>query len=248
VTPARRVGKYTQVKLTVIGCSPAWPNPGGAHSGYLVEDVGVLLLDCGPGVLARLRTNGLRDVEAIVISHFHLDHWGDLVAWAWLSASSRGTAPRPALWLPPGGTAELAAFAARWGHPTMFDSAFELHEYDSGVPFAAAGFEIVAYAVEHYDFPAHGLRVQSRAGHVLAYSGDSSPCDGVRALAAGADLFLCEATLASGGSDASPRGHMAADEAIAASDGGRVLLTHRPAELPTPAGAARAVDGLSVDV
>ena len=39
------------VRLTVVGSSPAWPNPGGAQSGYLVEDGGGrLLLDCGPGV------------------------------------------------------------------------------------------------------------------------------------------------------------------------------------------------------
>src|SRR2546421_5408538 len=68
------VGQYRNVKLTVVGCSPAWPNPGGAQSGYLVETDGSrLLLDCGPGVLARLRE--LEDwprVDAIAITHFHL--------------------------------------------------------------------------------------------------------------------------------------------------------------------------------
>ncbi len=74
------------MKLTVVGCSPAWPNPGGAQSGYLLEGPGRLLLDCGPGVLARLRsngTNGWPEVDAIAITHFHLDHWGDLVPWVW---------------------------------------------------------------------------------------------------------------------------------------------------------------------
>src|SRR5438309_355405 len=42
-----------RVKVIVVGCSPAWPNPGGAQSGYLVEGDGRLLLDCGPGELAR---------------------------------------------------------------------------------------------------------------------------------------------------------------------------------------------------
>ena len=37
------------MKLTVIGCSPAWPNPGGAQSGYLVQGPpGRVLLDWGP--------------------------------------------------------------------------------------------------------------------------------------------------------------------------------------------------------
>ena len=72
------------MRVHVVGCSPAWPNPGGAQSGYLVEENGRrLLLDCGPGVLPRLRRlEGWPRIDAIVITHFHLDHWGDLVPWA----------------------------------------------------------------------------------------------------------------------------------------------------------------------
>src|SRR5215212_5439579 len=47
--------RLASMRLTVVGCSPAWPNSGGAQSGYMVEGPGKLLLDCGPGVLARLR-------------------------------------------------------------------------------------------------------------------------------------------------------------------------------------------------
>jgi ribonuclease BN (tRNA processing enzyme) len=97
------------VRVTVIGCSPAWPNPGAAQSGYLVEGEGRLLLDCGPGVLARLREReAWPAVDAIAISHMHLDHVADLVAWAWgvLMGPGRG-ARLPHLWLPPGGTPDL---------------------------------------------------------------------------------------------------------------------------------------------
>src|SRR5919202_2295863 len=65
------VGKYMEVQLTVIGSSPAWPNPGSAQSGYLVEGPGKLLLDCGPGVLGRLRErDGWPRVDAIVLTHW----------------------------------------------------------------------------------------------------------------------------------------------------------------------------------
>jgi ribonuclease BN (tRNA processing enzyme) len=79
------------VRLTVIGSSPAWPNPGSAHSGYLLQADGCrVLLDCGPGVLGRLRENAeWPDVDAIAITHFHLDHWGDLVPWALLTMPLR---------------------------------------------------------------------------------------------------------------------------------------------------------------
>lgn len=235
------------VQLTVIGCSPAWPNPGGAHSGYLVESNGKrLLLDCGPGVLARLRAQSLLPVDAVCITHFHLDHWGDLVPWAWLAAHRPEPPPRAALWLPPGGGDQLEAFAARFGSSGMFQPAFAACEYQPRSPFHAAGLTVEAVPVDHYRVTAFGFRVSGN-GRVLAYSGDSGPCPALSELAAGADLFLCEATLADGYDDSTPRGHLSPAEARAHASG-RVVLTHRPSELAAPDGIERATDGLRLDV
>src|ERR1041385_8932335 len=69
------IRQYRGVKLTVVGCSPAWPNPGGVQSGYLLDGPGRLLLDCGPGVLARLREHEpWPALDAIAVPHWHLDH------------------------------------------------------------------------------------------------------------------------------------------------------------------------------
>src|ERR671929_1611259 len=146
------VGQYRNVRLTVVGCSPAWPNPGGAQSGYLVETDGRrLLLDCGPGVLPRLRRQEpWPRLDAIVITHFHLDHWGDIVPWAFggLFGAGRELEP-PELWLPHGGRETLHGL-----DPVLYANAilelFEVHEYGEGTPFAAAGFELVAYRMLHY--------------------------------------------------------------------------------------------------
>jgi ribonuclease BN (tRNA processing enzyme) len=234
------------VRLTVIGSSPAWPNPGSAQSGYLVQGdgAGSLLLDCGPGVLGRLRENGPLAIDAIAITHFHLDHWGDLVPWAWLAAYGEA-GRRPELWLPPNGTEELATFASIWGNPHMFEQPFELREYEPGTPFEAAGFRIEARRVPHYTLAAHGFRVSDN-GRLLAYSGDSGPGEELTALAQNADLFLCEATLATPDRDGPPRGHLTAEEAESFADG-PILLTHRPVELPLD-GTQVATDGLVVDV
>ena len=234
------------VRLTVIGSSPAWPNPGSAQSGYLVEGAGRLLLDCGPGVLGRLREADLLAVDAVAITHFHLDHWGDLVPWCWLSAYGIEEVPRPELWLPPGGKGELERFAGLWGNDEMFERAFDLREFEPGVPFDAAGFRVEARAVDHYTLQAFGFRV-GHGGRTLAYSGDSGPGEGLAALARGVDLFLCEATLARAASEDEPRGHLDADEALAVADG-PILLTHRPVELPAPDGVPLARDGLVVEV
>jgi ribonuclease BN (tRNA processing enzyme) len=128
----------------------------------------------------------------------------------------------------------------------MFEDAFTVREFEPGVPFTTAGFEVEACRLPHYELGSHGFRV-THDGATLAYSGDSAPTDELAALARGADLFLCEATLADAAGDGLPRGHLSADEALAAADG-PVLLTHRPVELAPPDGVPVAHDGLVVQV
>jgi ribonuclease BN (tRNA processing enzyme) len=253
IFPVVTIGQYRAVKLTVVGCSPAWPNPGGAQSGYLVEAPGRLLLDCGPGVLSKLRARegGWPRLDAIVITHWHLDHWGDLVPWVWGTMFRGETAgPKPELWLPPEGRGRLAEFGAALGRAKMWPHAFELRDYAEDEPFEAAGMTVRPVRLPHYRLRTYGLRVEG-GGRTLAYSGDSGPSERLAELARDADLFLCEATLARGELDGEPRGHLSADEAqasFAASGASRLLLTHRPHELPLDAGLEQATDGLELEL
>jgi ribonuclease BN (tRNA processing enzyme) len=241
------------MKLTVGGCSPAWPNPGGAQSGYLLESHGKrLLLDCGPGVLARLREREpWPEVDAIALTHWHLDHWGDVVPWVWGRMFGPGVEAKKAeLWVPPGGIETLDSIGDRIGQPGMFSNAFELHEYVDAEPFETAGFEVTPERVLHYELLAFGFRAAAN-GTVLAYSGDSGPSDALPKLAADADLFLCEATLLAPNPEGGTRGHLASDEAVEAfeeSGAKRLLLTHRPHERPLDSSLQQVHDGMEVEV
>ena len=242
------------MRLTVIGSSPAWPNPGSAHSGYMLQANGKrVLLDCGPGVLGRLRESETwPQVDAIAITHWHLDHWGDLVPWVWgtFYLASNGPMPKPELWIQPGGAAYLTSLGERLGFPDMFERTFELFEYQPDTPFEVGKLTVTATRVPHYMLQTYAFRVESDS-HVLAYSGDSAPSRQLVRAARDADLFVCEATLLRGELDGEPRGHLALDEAIEAyeeSGAKRLLLTHRPCELPKPEGYELAYDGLELDV
>ena len=246
------VGKYMDVKLTVVGCSPAWPNPGGAQSGYLVEGPGRLLLDCGPGVLAKLREEDLWPrIDAIAITHWHLDHWGDLVPWVWGAMVGPGRkAERPELWVPPGGRTRLADFGTRLGWEDMFETVFQIQEYAENDPFAAAGLEVTAVELPHYTLQTFGLRV-SNGDRSFAFSGDSGPSRKLADLARDVDLFVCEATLERPEFDGAPRGHLAIEETLEAfheSGAKRLLVTHRPRELELDPSLELAHDGLTVEI
>jgi ribonuclease BN (tRNA processing enzyme) len=237
------------VRLTIVGSSPAWPNPGSAHAGYLVESGGRrLLVDCGPGVLARLREHEhWPSVEAIAITHAHLDHVGDLVPWLWgLRMGPGNDGPAPELWLPPGARTILEQLASG----ESLDEAFVVREYGEEQPFEAAGLSVVPVRMSHFDTVAFGLRVSDGTA-TIAFSGDTGPTDALVELARDADLLVCEATIADPPPDVAGRGHLSAGEASdAATRAGarRLLVTHRPVELPAPDGIAVAVDGLVVDL
>ena len=94
------------MRLTVLGRSPARPNPGEACAGYLVEGGGSrVLMDVGPGVVAQLlRRNTPDELDAVVISHMHTDHCLDLVTlrycYPWIDVAKK----RLLVIVPPGST------------------------------------------------------------------------------------------------------------------------------------------------
>jgi arylsulfatase len=132
----------------------------------------------------------------------------------------------------------------------MFERTFHLDEYKPDTPFQIGKLAVTPTRVPHYTLETYAFRVQSN-GAVLTYSGDSAPSDELVESARDADLFVCEATLLRGELDGEPRGHLSLDEAVdafEASGAKRLLVTHRPAELPTPDEFELAYDGLELEV
>jgi ribonuclease BN (tRNA processing enzyme) len=203
-------------------------------------------------VLAKLREREpWPNLEAIAVTHWHLDHWGDLVPWVWGSTLGPGQeTQKPELWVPPEGREMLSSIGGRLGQREMFEDAFELQEYTDGETFEAAGFEITPHRVLHYELLAFGFRASAN-GTVIGYSGDSGPSDALVDVARNADLFVCEATLLRPNPEGGKRGHLSAEEAnhaFEASGAKRLLLTHRPFERPLEDGYEQAYDGMQIEL
>ena len=91
------------MRLTILGGSAASPNAGMGCAGLLVlTDRTRLVLDLGPGTLQELRRHtDFRTLDAVIVSHMHVDHVLDLLALRHALAYN----PLPA----PGSGAGLAA-------------------------------------------------------------------------------------------------------------------------------------------
>jgi ribonuclease BN (tRNA processing enzyme) len=221
------------VRLTVIGSGPAAPQPDSPASGHLVQvDGTAVLLDCGYGVVGRLRsTMDPRMLTGVAIGHLHADHFLDLAALRYLHPWDGARDRRPAVWLPPGGRTRLAGLARMMSErATFFEEAFDLSEYRSDESFAIGALIVRPTPMQHY-VPAWALTVSDDTGVRIVYGGDTGPTDLLSQTARSADLLIAEATLGSVAEDEASRGHCTMDEAIgiAHRSGARhVLLTHYP--------------------
>jgi ribonuclease BN (tRNA processing enzyme) len=176
------------LRLTILGCAGSYPGPATACSGYLVQGGGVrVALDLGPGTLANLQCHiGLGDIDAVVLSHSHPDHWVDLSG---LMTAWRYTLGREGL--PVYGTAETRRRVS--GLMDELEPTITWHDVTDGDQVTVGDLRFDFAATIHY---VETLAVRVRAGDAsLAYSADTGPGWSFSAFPGDpVDLGLCEAT------------------------------------------------------
>lgn len=160
-----------------------------ACAGYLVEMNAPVLMDLGPGTLRNLARTGLdrRTIAAVLISHLHVDHYADLLPFLF----EQSFAPRGPLTVygPPGTAVAVDHLVS--SSPSL--SAPWLTVTEVRGPFDVAGARVTPFEVVHSKrLTSLAYRIERHG--VLAYSGDSEPCDALVEACRGADLALIEAT------------------------------------------------------
>ncbi|MFE7404904.1 MBL fold metallo-hydrolase [Isoptericola sp. NPDC057559] len=209
------------MRLVVVGSSGSVPGPDSPCSCYLVEDDGYrLLLDVGPGAFGALQAYAApHEIDAVVLSHAHGDHWEDLKHLAY-ARTHRPLYPDP---LPPVtvvGPPDLPEVVRQ------LPDVLAVQETTEGA-LRLGPFDLRLARVPHTD---HSFAV--RVGDALCYTGDSAPCVALEELAAGCEVLLAEASGFDDGREAVEDGawqHLTAGDAgrLSALSGSRLLvLTH----------------------
>lgn len=211
------------LSVTVLGCSGSYSAPGLACTGYLVESASTRVwLDAGPGTLANLQRHcSLTDVDAIVVTHEHPDHWLDL-AMAYVACRyflDRG--PMPVY-----GTAGTHALAVALAGGQDLAPTIDWRRITDGDSLVIGDQQ---WRFSRTDHPVETLapRVDS-GGRTFAFSADTGDEWSFAHLGEGIDLALCEATFLHADRVETSR-HLSAQQAGAmAADAGvrRLVLTH----------------------
>lgn len=218
--------------LTILGGSAAGPNPGQGCSGYLVSHRQTsVVLDLGPGTLPQLRWHtNFRELDAVVLSHLHLDHMLDVLALRFALAYNPVKAGQPLpLWVPPGGAAFFTRLARAFAAETPaaeYLSVFSIREYDPALPLQIGELTIEFHATAHF-VPCWAMRVSNGIDAPLFYSADTGPGARLAEFAAGSRVAVVEGTDPHG--EQRPRherGHLSPAEAgrLARDAGAEILV------------------------
>lgn len=233
------------LSITVLGCSGSYSAPGLACTGYLVEsDTTRVWLDAGPGTLANLqRHHQLTDIDAIVVTHEHPDHWLDL-AMAYI-ACRYFLDRRP---MPVYGTAGTQALAQALAGAHDLAPTIDWRVISDG-DSATIGDQ--QWRFSRTDHPVETLapRVDS-GGRTFAFSADTGDGWSFASLGEGIDLALCEATFLHEDL-VEPSPHLSALQAGAmAAEAGvkRLLLTHLAPGSDAPAFGHEATEAFGAPV
>ena len=206
------------LSVTVLGCDGSYPGPDGAGSGYLVRAAGVnVWVDAGPGTLANLQKHiSIEDIDAIVISHQHVDHWSDLEH---LAVASHYIIRRP----------DIPVYCITDVTDMMrIGPAAKSLVWNRITPESRVDIGPMTFTFSRTDHPVETLAIRvDCGGRSLGYSADSGPGWGLSELGPDLDLAFCEATFLADREGTLP--HMSArqaGESGRAAGVGRLVFTH----------------------
>ncbi len=193
--------------LRVLGSSDAFNGAGRCHAMYLLEaddpvvDRRRIAIDFGATGLYALHREQISacELDAVLITHLHGDHFGGL-PFLLLDGMYNDIRRAPLVIAGPRGlggrldTLFEALYVDVSQRPRPFET--RLSELIPGDVIDLAGVHVEAFAAAHMDPPEQPLclRVTLPSGRVVAFSGDTEPCEGLFAAARGADLLVAECT------------------------------------------------------
>ncbi len=211
------------MKLIILGSSASYALPGEATAGYLIQSKGQsIAIDMGSGSLSNLfRFQDPADLEALILSHLHADHFADIYPFR-LYLNFERPQKKMTVYAPKEAPEQLSSVLSERGKE-IFKRKLNFKGIKEGV-HRIGNFK-VTFANMVHDIDSFAIKVEM-GSKSLVYTSDTAYNDKLAKLAEGADLLLAEATLNVKVKDVR---HMTAYEAgQLAKDAGvkKLVLTH----------------------
>ncbi|MBQ3047685.1 MAG: ribonuclease Z [Clostridia bacterium] len=174
------------MKVTILGTGCIWTKR--SCAGYLVDED--IIVDPGSGTLKQLlkSTNKLlhhekiEKIKLILISHYHSDHYFDIVYLLWKIASEKKPNLSATIICPPGGEENIKTLCRL----AMSDANYARLNFDKYIKFVDASklkkfvyrdLEITSKKMDHGTTECYGYMIKQKNGKTIAFTGDTCWCD-----------------------------------------------------------------------
>ncbi|MDW8062632.1 MAG: MBL fold metallo-hydrolase [Candidatus Caldarchaeum sp.] len=187
-------------RLVVLGAGSIVPTENRFGSGLLLEtSTTKILFDPGPSTIQRLKKAGVNheQLDAVIVTHFHLDHVSDLPAlimlWPYNVDGTPTTSPKPLHLIGPKGLSKLVQQTTETHQylvTTMGCNRYLIvDEMRGGEKRLLKDVTITAVEVEHFNGLAYRIDFGGRS---VVVSGDTVPDERLVDLAKGCDVLVHE--------------------------------------------------------
>ena len=188
---------WPSMKLTILGSGTGVPNGERNSAGYFVETADArVMLDCGAGTVHALARYTLpwERMTHLFISHFHVDHIGELASLFFAFRHGlRSARSEPLTLMGPQGLDDVIAGLKQAFGSSLFDTRFpvELRILAPGDRVALGPETILSAAKTPHTVESLAVRIDSRGGSAC-YTGDTGYSEELATFFSETDVLISE--------------------------------------------------------
>lgn len=189
------------MKITILGTGCIWTKR--ACASYLINDD--IIVDPGSGTLKQLLKSSnkllhhekIEKIKLILITHYHLDHYFDIVHLMWKIASEKNPNTCATIICPPGGE-EKIKLLCQLG---MSEDTYKKLNFEKYIKFIDASkmgkfvynnFEIISLKMDHGSTECYGYMIKEVGGKTIAFTGDTNSCPNMQTMIDNSDMAFVD--------------------------------------------------------
>ena len=173
------------MKVFVVGSGCTWFQRN--NTSFILDDK--ILFDTPSGSYKDVIKNiDIFKLDAIIISHFHADHFGDFPVFAtrfMRESVAMGRNQKLKVYGPKSVLEKLISLNTLLGgakdecDKEMLQKHIDFIDVGDGDEFAVAGYKVKVYQVDHGHMYCQGYTFEDAKGKVIGFTGDTRECDGL---------------------------------------------------------------------
>ncbi len=186
---------FMKVKVMGTGCTWFKRN----NTSFIIDDK--IVFDVPSGTYKLINNYmQVKDIDSVIISHFHSDHFADffIIATLFMRQYHKNRKENLKVYAPKGIVEKLVSFNTLLGggedecDPAQLTEHIDFIEIYDGFEFEQNGYKITSYRMQHGLVESYGYTFEDKDGKVFAFPSDTRVCDNLHKMLSKTNVAFLE--------------------------------------------------------